>query len=85
VGSLSCKKKKSNILFLHGKNGGEILIGYTFRVGYTYRADCNSFFLLPLLYLTLACAGKEGGGEWFKSGKLGKLFTKITTPYQKLS
>jgi hypothetical protein len=23
-----------------GKNGYEILIGYTFHVGYTYRADC---------------------------------------------
>ncbi len=29
------KEKKSKMLFLHSKNGGEILIGYTFRVGYT--------------------------------------------------
>jgi hypothetical protein len=28
------------ILFLHGKNGCENLTGYTFRVGYTYRAAC---------------------------------------------
>ncbi len=34
------QKEKSRILYLHGKNGGEILIGYTFRVGYTYHADC---------------------------------------------
>ncbi len=35
------RRKKSNI-FLHCKNGGEKLIGYTFCVGYTYRADCMS-------------------------------------------
>jgi hypothetical protein len=34
-------KEKIKILFLHGKNCGERLTGYTFRVGYTYRADCT--------------------------------------------
>jgi hypothetical protein len=38
------KEKSQKILFLHGKIGGEILIGYTFRVGYTYRTDCSYFF-----------------------------------------
>ncbi len=38
------QKQKSKILFLHGKIGGEILIGYTFHVGYTYRTDCSHFF-----------------------------------------
>ncbi len=36
-------EKKSKTLFLHGKNDGEILIGYTFHVSYTYRADCTYF------------------------------------------
>jgi hypothetical protein len=35
------KEKKLQILFLHGKNGSEILTGYSFRVGYTYRANCK--------------------------------------------
>ncbi len=28
------KEKSQNFLFSHGKKGGEILTGYTFRVGY---------------------------------------------------
>jgi hypothetical protein len=26
---------------LNNKNGGETVINYTFRIGYTYRADCT--------------------------------------------
>jgi hypothetical protein len=29
--------------FLHRKKYREMVIGYTFRVGYIYRADCNYF------------------------------------------
>jgi hypothetical protein len=34
------KRKKSQKSFSHGKKDGKVLIGYTFCVGYTYRADC---------------------------------------------
>jgi hypothetical protein len=47
----------SKILFFLGKNGGEILTGYTFRAGYTYCADCKLYSshndLLPLNYILL--------------------------------
>jgi hypothetical protein len=36
------KEEKSRKNVLHSKNSGETLIGHTFRVGYTYRADCTS-------------------------------------------
>jgi hypothetical protein len=36
------KRKKSQKSFSHGKKDGKVLIGYTFCVGYTYRADCRS-------------------------------------------
>jgi hypothetical protein len=32
-------KKKLGKKFLHGKKDRETVIGYTFRVGYKYRAD----------------------------------------------
>jgi hypothetical protein len=35
------KEKKVAKIFSYGKKDGEMLIGYTFRVGYTYRADCR--------------------------------------------
>jgi hypothetical protein len=35
------KRKKSQKSFLYGKKDGKMLIGYTFCVGYTYRADCK--------------------------------------------
>jgi hypothetical protein len=44
-------------LYLHGKNGGEILIGYTFRVGYTYRADCK-FINLDINFYRTSMAEK---------------------------
>jgi hypothetical protein len=28
-------------IFLHGKNDSKMAIGYTFHVGYIYRADCT--------------------------------------------
>jgi hypothetical protein len=34
------KGKKSKKKFFNGKKDGETVIGYTFRVGYIYRADC---------------------------------------------
>jgi hypothetical protein len=34
-------KEKSRKFCIYTVNGGEILIGYTFCVGYTYRADCT--------------------------------------------
>jgi hypothetical protein len=37
------KRKIIEHIFLRGKNGGETLIGYTFCVGYIYRADCVMF------------------------------------------
>jgi hypothetical protein len=40
VRSLRCKKKKVEKKFLHRKKDREMVIGYTFRVGYIYRADC---------------------------------------------
>jgi hypothetical protein len=36
----SSSSKKSEI-FVHRKIGGEMLISYTFRLGYTYHADCR--------------------------------------------
>jgi hypothetical protein len=34
------KKKKVQKSFSHGKKDGEMLIGYIFCIGYTYRANC---------------------------------------------
>jgi hypothetical protein len=52
VQSLRGKKKKvEHFVFIHGKNGGKILIGYTFRVGYTYRADCRMLAMNELYQL----------------------------------
>jgi hypothetical protein len=36
------KRKKLQKSFSHGKKDGKVLIGYTFCVGYTYRADCSA-------------------------------------------
>jgi hypothetical protein len=35
------KTRKKEKKFYMGKKDCEMLIGYTFRVGYTYRADCK--------------------------------------------
>jgi hypothetical protein len=40
------KRKKLQKSFSHGKTDCKVLIGYTFCVGYTYRADCNNSLLL---------------------------------------
>ncbi len=40
--SLRCEKKKVEKNFLHRKKDREMVIGYTFRVGYIYRADCKN-------------------------------------------
>jgi hypothetical protein len=39
------KRKKLPKSFSHGKKDGKMLIGYTFCVGYTYRADCSLIYV----------------------------------------
>ncbi len=51
MGNLGTKKKKVKKNFLHGNKDGDMVIGYTFRVGYIYRADC--ILLTPLLLLRI--------------------------------
>ncbi len=40
-GKFMIKKEKNKKKFFNGKKYGETVIGYTFRVGYIYRADCT--------------------------------------------
>jgi hypothetical protein len=48
------KMKKNRIFLLHLKNDREIVIGYTFRVGYTYRADCKHVVRIKELKLVVS-------------------------------
>ncbi len=56
--SLRCKKKKLKKKFLHRKKDRETVIGYTFRVGYIYRADCNCSHSLDSVSLRVLKAFK---------------------------
>jgi hypothetical protein len=63
------------MLYLHGKNGGEILIGYTLRVGYTYRADCKNIgntFRVGYTYRADCKKAKRKGGKCRRKRKKGE-------------
>jgi hypothetical protein len=45
--SCSLKLMIKSQLFLHSKNSSERLIGYTFHVGSTYRANCITPYCVP--------------------------------------
>ncbi len=48
--SLKFKTKKEEVRnFLHIINGGATVISSTFRIGYTYHADCKSFLTSKLI------------------------------------
>jgi hypothetical protein len=58
--SLRCIKKKVEKKFLHRKKDRETVIGYTFRVGYIYRADCNIIMLFTCTLVRSHPDSKEG-------------------------
>jgi hypothetical protein len=51
IGNNSIQKEKSRKKFLHGKKDCEMIIGYTFRVGYIYRAGCTCSDFTNLIIL----------------------------------
>jgi hypothetical protein len=64
MGNLGRKKKKVDKKIFTWEKDGEMVIGYTFRVGYIYRADCISIYKYIYLYMLSFQMGNGSPGKF---------------------
>ncbi len=69
------KKEKSKNIFFYSINGGETPIGYTFRVSYSYRADC--------IMVGENVIRDRGGEKWLGGGGEGPCTVVLSSHIKK--